>query len=112
MVAGGVEGRARRGDGLGECEGLARGGRGGGGSPPRCADDLRGFISTPDALGAWVAECDGGIVGHVALHPRGSPEVMARAADATGRSPEQLCVVARLFVSPSHRGKGLGRSLL
>jgi GNAT superfamily N-acetyltransferase len=112
MIAAGVELRARRDDDLDECERLARAVLEADGYPPRCADDLRGFISTPDALGAWVAECDGGIVGHVALHPRGSPEVMARAADATGRSPEQLCVVARLFVSPSHRGKGLGRSLL
>jgi len=36
---------------------------------------------------------------------------MALACDATGRSPEQLCVVARLLVSPADRRKGLGGSL-
>ena len=37
---------------------------------------------------------------------------MALACDATGRSPDQLCVVARLFVAPSHRREGFGSSLL
>lgn len=64
------------------------------------------FVSTPDALGAWVAESDRGIVEHVALQPKSSPAVMALACDATERSPDQLCVVARLFVAPSHRREG------
>lgn len=37
---------------------------------------------------------------------------MALACDATGRPPEQLCVVARLFVSPTDRRTGVGRALL
>ena len=111
-IAAGVELRARRDDDLDECERLARAVHGADGYPPRCADDLRRFISAPGALGAWVAQSERGIVGHVALQPSGSPEVMARAAHATGRSPERLCVVARLFVSPSNRGQGLGNSLL
>ena len=102
----------RREDDLDECERLARAVHGADGYPPRCADDLRLFVSTPDALGAWVAESDSGIVGHVALQPKSSPAVMALACDATKRSPDQLCVVARLFVAPSHRREGVGSSLL
>jgi GNAT superfamily N-acetyltransferase len=107
-----VELRPRKDDDLDECERLARAVHAADGYPPRCANDLRGFISTPDALEAWVVESATGIVGHVALQPTGSPAVTALACDATARSPDQLCVVARLFVSPSHRGKGLGSSLL
>ncbi len=82
------------------------------GYPPRCAGDLRHFVSAPGALGAWVAESDGDVVGHVALQPRSSDAVMTLAGDATGRPPDQLAVVARLFVAPAHRGAGIGGALL
>jgi hypothetical protein len=48
-------------------------------------------------------------VGHVALHPTRSPEVMALATAATGQAPEGLGVVARLFVSPAARRAGVAR---
>jgi GNAT superfamily N-acetyltransferase len=66
----------------------------------------------PDALGAWVAEDEGRVVGHVALHPHSSNEVMEIASLAVGRPPEQLGVVARLLVETPLRGRGLGRTLL
>lgn len=102
----------RREDDLDDCERLARAVYGADGYPPRCADDLRVFVSTPDALGAWVAESDRGIVGHVALQSRSSPAVVALACEATDRPPDQLCVVGRLFVVPSRRREGIGSSLL
>jgi hypothetical protein len=46
------------------------------------ADDLSAFISSPDAVDAWVAELDGAIVGHVARHRRTSDEAMVLAAAA------------------------------
>jgi GNAT superfamily N-acetyltransferase len=75
-------------------------------------DDLRAFIGTPDALCAFVAGEDGEIVGHVALNPRSSPAVMDMACEALGLPPQDLSVVARLLVSPRHRRRGIGRSLL
>jgi hypothetical protein len=42
------------------------------GYPPYLPTDLRGFIVTMDAAAAWVAERDGAVLGHVALHPRTS----------------------------------------
>ncbi len=94
------------------CERLAHVVHAADGYPPRCADDLRAFVSATDALGAWVAESEKGIIGHVALLPRSSRAVMAVGITATGRPPEQLCVVARLFVSPTTRNAGIGSSLL
>lgn len=38
--------------------------------------------------------------------------MMTLACDVTGRSPDQLCVVARLLVSPGSRRMGIGGSLL
>lgn len=102
----------RRDDDLDECERLARAVHRADGYPPRGADDLRIFLSTSDALGAWVAESDTGIVGHVALQAKSSLAVVALACKATDRSPDQLCVVSRLFVAPSHRREGFGGSLL
>ncbi|MGH2351012.1 MAG: GNAT family N-acetyltransferase [Chloroflexota bacterium] len=107
-----VELRARTDDDLDACELLARDVHHVDAYPPRFADDLRGFVSAPGALAAWVAAWDGAIVGHVALQPTSSPAVMALAGEATGRAPERLGVVARLLVAPAHRRKGLGRALL
>lgn len=101
-----VELRVRSESDLDACEHLAHVVHAADGYPPRCADDLRVFLSATDALGAWVAESEKGIIGHVALLPQSSRAVMAVGSAATGRPPEQLCVVARLFVSPIERNAG------
>ena len=82
------------------------------GYPKYLPDDLRSFILEANALRAWVAECDGEIAGHVALHPRSIPEVMEVAVSATGLSENQLVVLARLLVSPAARRRGVGRALV
>lgn len=107
-----MEVRARGEDDLDACERLAREVHAVDGYPPRLTDDLRLFVSAPDALGAWVAESDRGIIGHVALELKSSPAVMALASQVSGRPPERLCVVTRLFVSPAERRTGVGGSLL
>jgi GNAT superfamily N-acetyltransferase len=95
------------------CERLARGVHAVDGYPPYLPDgDLYGFLVSPDALGAWVAEEGDEIIGHVALHARSSDPVMALASDALTVAPEHLGVVARLLVDPEARGQGIGRSLL
>jgi GNAT superfamily N-acetyltransferase len=75
-------------------------------------DDLRRFVTAPDALAAWVAEQDGEIIGHVALRPNGSGAVVAMASETLKLPVDRLGVVARLLVSPRHRRHGIGRSLL
>lgn len=82
------------------------------GYPVTLPDDLEGFIVSPQALAAWVAEDSGTIVGHVGLHPDGSDPVMDVAMNALGQPREVLAVVARLLVLPTHRRKGVAASLL
>jgi GNAT superfamily N-acetyltransferase len=74
--------------------------------------DLRTFLVSPDAYGAWVAEDGGEIVGHVALHRRSLAPVMALAGQALHQPVERLGVVARLLVAPTGRHRGVGRALL
>jgi GNAT superfamily N-acetyltransferase len=104
--------RPRRDDDLSSCVALATLVHAEDDYPPRMADDLSAFISSPDAIAAWVAEIDGAIVGHVALHRRTSDEAMVLAAAASGRPVSDLTVVARLLVSPPARRRGVARSLL
>jgi GNAT superfamily N-acetyltransferase len=82
------------------------------GYPVYLPTDLRGFLCWPDAFAAWVAEVDGAVAGHVALHPRSTDAVMAVASEAARLPEERLAVVARLLVAPPARGHGLGRRLL
>lgn len=82
------------------------------GYPTRRPLDLREFLTSPDALGAWVAEREGQVVGHVALHRHSTPEVLAMASRALVRPVDQLGVVARLLVSPDTRRENVGRTLL
>src|SRR5262249_32483707 len=75
-------------------------------------DLVHDFLVSSDAIEAWVAELDGAVVGHVALHNRSWSGVMAAARQHTGRTDEQLAVLSRLLVSPLARSHGLGRALL
>lgn len=65
------------------------------------------------ALGAWVAELDGRVVGHVGLS-RGSDGDLAPGlwSERNGTSAEPAAVVGRLFVDPEARGHGIGALLM
>lgn len=82
------------------------------GYPRYLPGDLRAFLATSGAMNAWVAASGAEIVGHVALHPASSAAVMRLVAEVTGQPPERFGVIARLLVSPTVRGRGIGRSLL
>ncbi|HEU5347251.1 MAG TPA: GNAT family N-acetyltransferase [Ktedonobacterales bacterium] len=76
--------------------------------------DLSAWLMPGGLLAAWVAEHEDMVIGHVAL--RSATGVSAASASiwsaATGLPPEQLAVVARLFVGPSARGHSVGAALL
>ena len=74
--------------------------------------DIVRFLNPPGPYGCWIADLNGEVAGHVALVARGLPATMEVAASALGRPAGQLGVVARLFVSPRARGRGVGRLLL
>lgn len=82
------------------------------GYPLYLPTDLQGFLVSSDAYGAWVAEQDGELLGHVALHERSWDGVMEVGRRETGLSDDGLAVIARLLVSPSARRRGVGRALL
>jgi len=52
------------------------------------------------------------LCGHVGLHEVRAEDCRPAWAAATGRRPEQLAEVSRLFVAPPARGLGIGRRLL
>jgi len=108
----GMHVRARTEADLGGCERIAEQVHGIDSYPVYLETDLRRFLVSSDAHQAWVAEIDGEVVGHVALHRSASDEVMSVASEATGRPIERLAVVARLLVSPAFRRRGIGRVLL
>jgi ribosomal protein S18 acetylase RimI-like enzyme len=71
--------------------------------------DFIRFLTRPESLGAWVAAEDNVIVGHVALNTETSGVVMRLARDVVNGPP---AFVARLFVDPDVRRRGIGARLL
>src|SRR5262245_8767205 len=61
---------------------------------------------------AWVAEDDGHLVGHVALCNAVGDAAAPLWSAAFGLPPELLAVIAKLFVAPGARGRGVGAALL
>jgi len=104
--------RARTDDDLAGCVELARAVHERDGYPHYLPGDFRDFLVMPDGYGAWVAERDGRIVGHVALRRRTAPVPMDLASAATGQPVDRLGVISRLLVAPAARRAGTGRRLL
>lgn len=63
------------------------------------------WLAPADGLGAWVAEVDGRVVGHVGLLPARGPSLPVWTS-GSGREPDGLAVVARLFTDRTARGAG------
>jgi GNAT superfamily N-acetyltransferase len=82
------------------------------GYPVHLPPDVTSFVASSDADAAWVAEHEGRVVGHVALHRRSSAAVIALASATLDLPADRIRVVARLFVAPGSRRMGLGRALL
>lgn len=112
MNGGGVLLRERTDADLAGCVALAWAVHERDGYPHYLPGDLRDFLVLPDAYGAWVAERDGRIVGHVALRRRTAPAPLELASAATGQPASQLGVISRLLVAPAARRDGVGRRLL
>ena len=82
------------------------------GYPIYLPTDLRTFLVSADAYGVWVAEVDGEVVGHVALHRRTTTAALTRAGEVLDQPVDRLGVVARLLVDPAARRQGVGQALL
>jgi predicted N-acetyltransferase YhbS len=77
--------------------------------PAYWPDDPALWLSPKAMLGAWVAETDGRIVGHVALSAGTAATSASVWSEATGLPPEQFASITRLFVSTDNRGVGVGQ---
>lgn len=104
--------RLRADDDLGECVGLLETLRSADRYPAFWPDDPARWLSPQAMLGAWVAEADGRIVGHVALGAGADDTGASIWSEATGFPPEQFASITRLFVSTDSRGVGVGHALL
>jgi GNAT superfamily N-acetyltransferase len=75
------------------------------GHPSRWPADPGGWITPRGLAAAWIAEHDGLIAGHVALVRGVRLECLLQ---ATGLFPGELGGIARLYVDPPARRRGLG----
>jgi ribosomal protein S18 acetylase RimI-like enzyme len=70
------------------------------------------FLTRSHELGAWVAEVDDRVVGHVAVTGVDPSEEAEGWSRATGRPLDELATVAVLFVDHTLTGRGVGSALL
>ncbi|MCU1693030.1 MAG: hypothetical protein JWM64_2121 [Frankiales bacterium] len=77
------------------------------GYPVRSEAVSDGWLASEDELGGWVADADDRVVGHVALHPADDPAAVPLWQRTTGRDPDGLAVVSRLFTDRTVPGAGL-----
>lgn len=78
--------------------------------PLHWPDRPRDFLDGPDVIGAWVAERQGEILGHVAVSQVTGRGVHWR--ELTGHEPHEIALVSRLYVRARVRGTGYGAALL
>jgi len=104
--------RARRHDDLGRCVALLAAVHAADGYPARWPADPHAWLTPENLLGAWVAEGDDGLRGHVALCAAAGDDAAPVWSAATGLPVDRIAAVSRLFVVPRARGRGVGATLL
>jgi ribosomal protein S18 acetylase RimI-like enzyme len=79
--------------------------------PVEGVDDAEGWMYPVGMMAAWVAGEPGKVLGHAAVcEPNGDAAVSMLVA-RTGVAESDIAVLARLFVGPNARGRGVGRFL-
>ncbi|MET9386831.1 GNAT family N-acetyltransferase [Streptomyces sp. NPDC002928] len=83
------------------------------GYPVNWPDRPGEWLSPASSLGAWVAELDGRLAGHVGLSRSTEGDLAPGLwGERTGADAESAAVVGRLFVAPRARGYGIGALLI
>ncbi len=83
------------------------------GYPVNWPADPGAWLTGTASFGAWAAELDGRIVGHVSLAPHAVGDVAPGLWSArAGVDVRTTAVVGRLFVAPDARGHGIGALLM
>lgn len=81
------------------------------GYPVEGLDDLQSWLLSGNTLQAWVAEHNGQIVGHAVVNKPGEGDEMA-AAGREKHPSETFAILARFFVGPTARNRGVARQLV
>ncbi|MBD0841473.1 GNAT family N-acetyltransferase [Streptomyces sp. TRM68416] len=83
------------------------------GYPVNWPDRPDEWLSRGSLLGSWVAELEGGLVGHVSLAQAGDGDLAPVLwSERHGTTREMTAVVSRLFVAPQARGHRIGALLI
>ncbi|BBA98830.1 putative acetyltransferase [Actinacidiphila reveromycinica] len=83
------------------------------GYPVDWPDRPGAWLTGGAALGSWVAELDGAVVGHVGLSRAGEGDLAPGLWNARhGTARDTAAVVGRLFVHPEARGRRIGALLI
>ncbi|WP_190082863.1 GNAT family N-acetyltransferase [Streptomyces longisporoflavus] len=83
------------------------------GYPTNWPEEPADWLTGGALIGAWIAELDGRVAGHVALCRRDADDVAPGLwSERQGVPIDRTAVVSRLFVAPGARGHGLGALLL
>ncbi|MFB7918511.1 GNAT family N-acetyltransferase [Streptomyces sp. NPDC056061] len=83
------------------------------GYPVNWPDQPGEWLSHGPLLGSWVAELDGGLVGHVCLSQGGQGDLAPMLwSERNGSARDMAAVVSRLFVAPQARGRRIGALLI
>ncbi|WP_148572498.1 GNAT family N-acetyltransferase [Nocardioides caldifontis] len=112
MLPAGVRVRRRRDHEVAACARLLGLVQAEGGYPLPRPESLRGWLTDAGLEGAWIAERQGEVLGHVAVGRVGHDAVSRMRWREAGRPVEQLMGVSRLFVRPRAREQGIGAALL
>lgn len=113
MSARGCRIRSRADDDLETCVGVLKEVHLRDGYPVNWPERPETWLSSGSLLGAWVAELDGRLVGHVSLSGGGEGDLAPGVwGERTGTSAALTAVVSRLFVAPQARGHGIGALLI
>lgn len=82
------------------------------GYPVHWPEDPAAWLTPRNLLAAWVVERDSAIVAHSVLRSAPGTTGAEPLARATGVRPEQIAMMARLFVAPAARRAGLAEQLI
>jgi GNAT superfamily N-acetyltransferase len=83
-----------------------------GGYPAHWPADPHHWLTPSRHITAWVAERDGGVVGHVSLTSADGEAAAEHWSARTGRPVTDTVAVSRLYVARHARGRAVGRRLL
>lgn len=82
------------------------------GYPSAMPEDPYAFLCGQRLIGSWVALVGGEVAGQVSLASAPGDRAVSTWTAALGRDEAELAVIKRLFVSPAHERRGIGRRLL